>query len=448
MSVDIRWETVTSGPDGQELAEKVRAFIHDKFQQITLPRFISSVNVHSFEFGKDCPEIDIKDICDPLPEFYEEDDEDEEGGGGGENDTKVVSPAAGSSNLNQLHLHQLQDRILQSQAKTGTSTAASSIPIQHQTLSKAPTAIDTARAASSSAGDPLGSPLPRSGTPGIPGGTSNLGHFHLPLGGISGTQTPLAAVASGTPFSSHGWHNSGNQYFPTHLIHSGLAPSQRDATDGDREFPSGSPPRPSTAHTAQSPGDLASPLSPSSPNLLPSAFGSAEKVSDDLPYPPLRLETAQPSDLQVVARVKYAGDVRLTLTAEILLDYPMPSFVGIPLKLSITGITFDGVAILASIKKRVHFCFLSPEDAEALIGAEDGTNDEPKDTAATTTGASTEKRLGGLLQEIRVESEIGRKENGKQVLKNVGKVEKFVLEQVRRIFEEEFVFPSFWTFLV
>src|ERR1700733_4244880 len=55
----------------------------------------------------------------------------------------------------------------------------------------------------------------------------------------------------------------------------------------------------------------------------------------------------------------------------------MPSFFGIPLKLSITGMTFDGVAILASIKKRAHFCFLSPEDAEALIGAEDGTNDEP-----------------------------------------------------------------------
>jgi distribution and morphology protein 12 len=47
-----------------------------------------------------------------------------------------------------------------------------------------------------------------------------------------------------------------------------------------------------------------------------------------------------------------------------------------------------------------------------------------------------------------VESEIGRQEDGKQVLKNVGKVEKFVLEQVRKIFEEEFVFPSYWTFLV
>jgi distribution and morphology protein 12 len=57
-------------------------------------------------------------------------------------------------------------------------------------------------------------------------------------------------------------------------------------------------------------------------------------------------------------------------------------------------------------------------------------------------------KMGGLLHEIKVESEIGQRENGKQVLKNVGKVEKFVLEQVRRIFEDEFVYPSFWTFLV
>ena len=57
-------------------------------------------------------------------------------------------------------------------------------------------------------------------------------------------------------------------------------------------------------------------------------------------------------------------------------------------------------------------------------------------------------KVGGLLQEIRVESEIGQREGTKQSLKNVGKVERFVLEQVRRIFEEELVYPSFWTFLV
>lgn len=123
----------------------------------------------------------------------------------------------------------------------------------------------------------------------------------------------------------------------------------------------------------------------------------------------------------------------------------MPSFVGIPLQLNITGLTFDGVAVLAYIRKRMHFCFLSPEDAETLTSDAFNTDTPPKTGPITPTGNA---KAGGLLREIKVESEIGRKGDGKQSLKNLGKVEKFVLEQVRRIFEEEFVFPSFWTFLV
>jgi len=166
----------------------------------------------------------------------------------------------------------------------------------------------------------------------------------------------------------------------------------------------------------------------------------------------------------------------------------MPSFVGLPLKLNITGLSFDGVAVLAFIRKRAHFCFLSPEDADALLGDAgnvDGTHENdgvasassarlsinstagPEGESFTTPNSSqrrnegrdvddsisgnknsTRPRFGSLLQKIRVDSEIGRKENGKQVLKNVGKVERFVLDRVRRIFEEEFVYPSFWTFLI
>jgi len=146
-------------------------------------------------------------------------------------------------------------------------------------------------------------------------------------------------------------------------------------------------------------------------------------------------------DVQAVFRIRYAGDIRLNLTAEILLDYPMPSFVGIPLKLNITGLSFDGVGVLANIRKRVHFCFLSPEDAMTAVGPDE-------DDSGGGTDGEKKARFGGLLQEIKVESEIGERDGGKQSLKNVGKVERFVLEQVRRIFEEEFVYPSFWTFLV
>lgn len=167
-------------------------------------------------------------------------------------------------------------------------------------------------------------------------------------------------------------------------------------------------------------------------------------------------------DMQAVFRIKYAGDIKLLLTAEIMLDYPMPSFVAIPVRLSITGLTFDGVGVVAYIRKRVHFCFLSPEDAVAAVGADEPNNGGGNLSSSSSEGAfgsphaqpgggasaGANTKLGGLLQEIRVESEIGQRESGKQSLKNVGKVERFVLEQVRRIFEEEFVYPSFWTFLV
>jgi distribution and morphology protein 12 len=152
----------------------------------------------------------------------------------------------------------------------------------------------------------------------------------------------------------------------------------------------------------------------------------------------------RPEDFQVLCHAKYAGDIKISLTAEILLDYPMPSFVGLPLKLNVTGVTFDGVAVIAYIHKRIHFCFLSPEDADALVGSPSNDHNQQD----SFPGSDSKQKGLGLLQEIRVESEIGRKEDGKQVLKNVGKVERFVLAQVRRIFEEELVFPSFYTFLV
>ena len=63
-------------PDGEALAERIRSFVHDKFQEITLPRFIRSVQVHSFDFGTTAPDLEIKDLCEPFADFYEEDDDD------------------------------------------------------------------------------------------------------------------------------------------------------------------------------------------------------------------------------------------------------------------------------------------------------------------------------------------------------------------------------------
>ncbi|KAF2681073.1 hypothetical protein K458DRAFT_444933 [Lentithecium fluviatile CBS 122367] len=427
MSIDINWDTLTGGTDGSARAESIRAFIHDRFQQVMLPRFIRSVHVHSFDFGSVSPEIEIKDICDPLPDFYEEDedypDEDEDGGraaddgGGGTSDspTRTAKERRRETGRGASHV----DEKSSDQSRLAPPFGNPRAPALRTTL--APT-------------EQLGTPfLPRASTPGIPGGTSNINYFHLPLGaGLSGATTPLAAVA-GAQLQGLPDYANVRPSTPTNmrLRH---AASMNSLTLTPQSNPD--------PNTRTSPQHQYGTERRNSQSSDPSSQDDYDRTP---PASPPRMREKSPEDLQVVAHVLYSGDVKMSLTAEILLDYPMPSFVGIPLTLNITGLTFDGVAILAHIKKRAHFCFLSPEDADALVGGETSLASLQSDTLNQEHHSVQRPRVGSLLEHIKVESEIG---DGKQVLKNVGKVESFVLEQVRRIFEDEFVYPSFWTFLV
>lgn len=421
MSIDLNWATLTTGPDGLALSNSIRDFIHDKFQSVPLPRFIKSVKVHEFEFGSIPPEVEIKDICDPLPDFYEENEEEEYGEDDYDDAEDEVWKGGGRGGIDDETLRERRrveraERLL----RMGGNGFGKSTDF--------PPYIDT--------GGDMRSPFLRVNTPGIPGGTSNLNYFHSQLAtGLSGTQTPLAAVAG--PHLPNGWPDYTS-------IPSAMEKNHRHTTSGSSISP------PQTADAAQqaqvlreraSVSTLATSATPTTrPQTRDGVLSDQEE--EEPVSPPRRFREPRVEDLQTVFRVRYSGDVKLSLTAEILLDYPMPSFVGIPLKLNITGLSFDGVAVLAYIRKRAHFCFLSPEDAHAAVGP-DATHGE-----SDGLRESGRMKMGGLFHEIKVESEIGKRENGKQVLKNVGKVEKFVLEQVRRIFEDEFVYPSFWTFLV
>ncbi|KAK5111179.1 hypothetical protein LTR85_012228 [Meristemomyces frigidus] len=389
MSVDIDWQTLTEGPDGAALAESIRAFVHERFQHIPLPRLIRSVKCHGFEFGTIAPQIVLKDICDPLPDFYEQ-DESEDGQADDDEDQPQTEKVT-------QHVHE------------------PSKDAHNAGHLRWPSSID-------SIGRGANPSLTRGATPGILGGHSNLGYFHLPLSaGLSGTATPLAAVA-GAQFQA-GAHSTLSQHHHSESF-SSISPP-----------PSATPPsRPASRDTSGYFSQRhASAVSDDNGTVTPPNGGTEQERS--------------PEDLQVVFRVTYNGNIRLSMTAEVFLDYPMPSFVGIPLKLNITGLTFDGVGIMAYIKTRAHLCFLAPDDAEALVSGE-GALDSPEDGLDGSDGVARPARVGALLESIKIESEMGENDSGKQVLKNVGKIEKFVLEQVQRIFEDEFVYPSFWTFLV
>ncbi|KAL9053661.1 MAG: hypothetical protein Q9162_004612 [Coniocarpon cinnabarinum] len=395
MSIEVDWSRLADGFDGQVLADSIRNFIHERFQQVQLPRFIRSVKACSFEFGDVAPQILVKDVCNPLPDFYDSDEEDDS-----------------LEDAQQLNMKQESDL----PSRPAGERHSSHVDGLHQTNRAQLSQVNTAVAESGRSKELVESPalltFPRASAAGIPGGTSNMSYFHLPLSaGLSGASTPIAGSASRFGGSLLG-----------HL-------HQNSASSNGRRS-----------------------MSPPAATFAAEPHTASERLSSTSPPE----DTA--NDLQIVAHLQYDGNVKLSLTAEVSFDYPMESFVGIPLQLNVTGLTFDGVAVLAYIKSKAHFCFLAPEDADALIGGD--LKDSPAEAEADHLERAQERRIeedeakttrkpvGGLFEEIRVESEIGEREKGKQVLKNIGKVEKFVLDQVRRIFETELVYPSFWTFLV
>lgn len=71
MSVDIDWKKLDS-----ELAGHVQQFLNKHFHAITKPSFIGDIEVTSFQWGNEAPHIEITNITDPFPEFYEDDTDD------------------------------------------------------------------------------------------------------------------------------------------------------------------------------------------------------------------------------------------------------------------------------------------------------------------------------------------------------------------------------------
>lgn len=130
-------------------------------------------------------------------------------------------------------------------------------------------------------------------------------------------------------------------------------------------------------------------------------------------------------DFQTLVEVKYTGDLQMALSAVLLVNYPSPSFISLPLSIRITGVDIHVLTVIACLDKLVRFSVLCDVDE----------NDE-----MATEGAEV-----NVLKNMRIESEIGDNSNHGAVLRNVGKVEKFILEQLRRVLREELVWPGWIT---
>jgi len=145
--------------------------------------------------------------------------------------------------------------------------------------------------------------------------------------------------------------------------------------------------------------------------------------------------------LQMHFRLSYNSDLRLTMTTSLLINYPSPLFLSLPIKLHLTSVILNAEVVIAyesvTGKRRLHFCLM--DDSE--------TSMRPSPSAEHLGAVQPMEKPPAvglrILPQIIIESEIG--DADKHALKNVSRVERFILDALRTLVVDELVFPNFQT---
>ena len=163
-------------------------------------------------------------------------------------------------------------------------------------------------------------------------------------------------------------------------------------------------------------------------------------------------------DIQLHFKIHHESDLRINLTTSLLINYPSPLFMSLPMTLTVVGIVFNGEVVVAyeASKRRIHLCILDDQDPYGLKSssrpappsAEGATSPLPPSNSYGYMSPPTTREPAGqrLLPSIFIESEIGQAD--KHVLRNVSRLERFIQDMIRKTLEEELVWPNFHTILL
>ncbi|EJT99874.1 hypothetical protein DACRYDRAFT_81473 [Dacryopinax primogenitus] len=185
-------------------------------------------------------------------------------------------------------------------------------------------------------------------------------------------------------------------------------------------------------HVRQGPDEFGAPPPPSPKADWTSDLERKEAASPSSLWPPLQLHF----------HLAYHSDLRLTMTTSLLINYPSPLFLSLPIKLHLTSMQLNAEVIIAFDsmmgKRRLHFCLVEESDPSMM---------HPSPSAEHLGALPTPEKpppVGmRMLPQIVIESEIG--DADKHALKNVSRVERFIQDAIRNLIVDELVFPNFQT---
>ncbi|AET38555.1 ERMES complex subunit MDM12 Ecym_3041 [Eremothecium cymbalariae DBVPG len=144
------------------------------------------------------------------------------------------------------------------------------------------------------------------------------------------------------------------------------------------------------------------------------------------------------SDLQFLVEVDYKGDMLIEISAELVLNYPSPNFMRLPVKLTISDIGLHSLCLISYLQNQLFISFLCDvsdpilDDAETILDT----------TGPTFLGSKSLDRIS-LIRSMKIQTEIGQQDVGEgTILRSVGKLEQFLSDIFKNMLRKEAAWPS------
>ena len=466
MSIDLEWSKLDSS-----LTDTLVGLINRQLESTTRPSFIGPIQVTSFDLGAAAPDVELVDLRDIYRDFLE-DDEDEDDHLNADVDGLPAYASASAGPRAGAHAMEDDDddgfEWVSRRDVRGKGVVGEDAPAYHLL----PPHVRYGAAAGAGMGGA-----------GVGGMGMGMGLGGMGLGGMG-----LGGMGMGMGMDM--LHSTPFLRTPRDI----WSPAFANLADLRPAYPAAAPPSlylsalSAASASAASPAALAASRTPHrlGPGDAPSEAFAPSSSSSPPPSrprspsadltPPAPAPAPHPN-LQLHLHITWQANLRLTLTTSLLINYPSPMFMSLPIKLSVTGLLFTGEVVVGyeGARRRVHLCIVDELDPYGPLGGAErprrggATTPSPASTAASGTpvetplalaldddapppSATVDPRRAGkplpigqrLLPSIDIESEIGQAD--KHVLKNVGRVERFIQDVIRKTVEEELVFPNFQTF--
>lgn len=145
-----------------------------------------------------------------------------------------------------------------------------------------------------------------------------------------------------------------------------------------------------------------------------------------------------PNDVQFLTEIEYKGDLLITIAADLVLHYPTKSFMTLPVKLTISNVGIHSLCLIAYLSKQVFISFLCDVSDSML-----DKNESILDTSGSLLAPKRSLERILILRSMKIETEIGEQCQGEgSVLRSVGKLEQFLLENFKEVLRKELSWPS------